>query len=90
MGIIKIGEGLFENLNEKQLGKKIWLEMLKNCNENLYLGLGETTNAIMSDVFQGMPSKNVSMILIVFDGIQKCFDPNETLSLPLITDEVLP
>lgn len=36
---------------------------------NLHLSLGETTTNIMSDVFQQVSTKNVSIILIAFDNV---------------------
>lgn len=36
---------------------------------NFHVALGETTTNIMSDVFQQMSTKNVSIILIAFDNV---------------------
>lgn len=35
--------------------------------------LGEVTNAVMHEAFLQMSTKNVSMILIVFQKVEECF-----------------
>ena len=68
------------------MGRKIWAQLLKSCEEDFYTGIGEAVNCAMTSVFHDMSTKNVSVILIVFESLQKVFDSNELMTLPYITD----
>ncbi len=42
---------------------------MNKTSNNFHIALGETTNNIMNEVFQGMSTKNVSIILVAFNNV---------------------
>ena len=54
------------------IGKKIWLYLLKNMEESIHFAVGEANNQLLSDVFLLMGSKNTSLVIIAFESITQC------------------
>jgi hypothetical protein len=54
------------------IGKKIWLYLLKNMQESVHFAVGEANNQLLADIFALNASKNTSMVIIAFESITHC------------------
>ena len=65
---------MFENLKIREMGKKLWLSILKNKEESIHFAVGEANNSLLEDVFAAQASKNSSLIIVAFEPVFSCLE----------------
>lgn len=63
---------MFENMKIRDIGKRVWLYLLRNKQESIHFAIGEANNLLLSDVFSLMGTKNSSLIITAFESITLC------------------
>lgn len=56
----------------QEIGKKVWLNFLKNKEQSIHFAIGEANNQLLSDIFYLMGTKNSSLIIVAFEPILLC------------------
>lgn len=67
--LIKRGEGIFENLKPRELGRRVWLALLRQKIGNIHFAVGEANNQVMNEVLGGLATKNSSLIVVGLGGV---------------------
>lgn len=71
-------------MKPKEIGRKVWLNLLKNKQQSIHFSLGEVADQILQDAFNNISTKNVSIIIIGFGNMLSCLETNEELALPFM------
>lgn len=87
---MQAGEGLFHNLSDKTIGKRVWETLLKYPHENIHLGLGKVISVLMADAFSIPSTKNTSIIVVAFESVLSCLQGGDCLELPFVEQGQLP
>jgi hypothetical protein len=63
---------VWENIKIREMGRKLWMYMLRNRDMGLHAVLGEANNLLLGDIFGNLSTKNASTIIIAFEGVSSC------------------
>ena len=75
--MIKIGDGIYDQLTDQEVTECIWLSLQETIREkNIHLQCGVAVDLVLKSSLLRKSLDNVTCVLIVFENFEKCYNNN--------------